>query len=77
MGLESSPELREMILSMILINLAGQPGRFSPGDLIQEHFNSLLQAIAERKAVEHNDNFIRNILSRNLHHLSRIQHDLR
>ncbi|KAI9063585.1 hypothetical protein FKP32DRAFT_1676294 [Trametes sanguinea] len=75
--LESSPQLRHAILDSLLINLSGDPGRFAPADLIQEYFNRLLQAIAERKGVEYNDHFIRNIVSRNLHHLARLRDDLK
>ncbi|CDO73524.1 hypothetical protein BN946_scf185013.g159 [Trametes cinnabarina] len=75
--LESSPELRHTILDSLLINLSGDPGRFAPADLIQEYFNRLLQAIAERKGVEYNDHFVRNVVSRNLHHLARLRDDLK
>lgn len=74
--LESSPELRETILSMMLVNLTGQAGSFSPGDLVQEYFNRLLEAIVERKGKEFDHNFIRRIVSRNLHHMGRAKKDL-
>lgn len=74
---ESSSALREAILRSLLINLSGEPGRFAPADLIQEYFNRLLQAIAERKGVEYNAHFIRNVVSRNLHHLARLRDDLK
>ncbi|KAI0745745.1 hypothetical protein C8Q76DRAFT_604373 [Earliella scabrosa] len=74
--LESSPELRETVLKSTLVNLTGQPGRFAPADLIQEYLNRLLQAIAERKGVEYNSHFIREVLSRNLAHLARLRDDL-
>ncbi|KAI0351471.1 hypothetical protein OH77DRAFT_1416044 [Trametes cingulata] len=75
--LESSQELREAILSSMLINLPGEAGRFSPADLVQEYFNRLLQAIAERKGVEYNGHFLRFIVSRNLHHLARLSDELK
>lgn len=75
--LESSRELREAILASMLINLSGDPGRFAPADLIQEYFNRLLQAIAERKGAEYNDRFIRSVVSRNLHHLARLCDELK
>ncbi len=74
---ESSPSLRDSILKSLLVNLSGDPGRFSPADLIQEYFNRLLQAIAERKGVEYNAHFVRNVVSRNLHHLARLRDDLK
>ncbi len=75
--MESSPELRKTVLTNLLVNLSGQPGRFSPVDLIQEYFNRLLQAIAERKGAEYNAHFIRNVVSRNLHHLARLLNDMK
>ncbi|KAJ2976135.1 hypothetical protein NUW54_g11617 [Trametes sanguinea] len=75
--LESSQELRNAVLQSTLINLSGDAGRFSPADLIQEYFNRLLQAIAERKGAEYNNHFLRNVVSRNLHHLARLCNDLK
>ncbi|KAI0742858.1 hypothetical protein C8Q80DRAFT_1273453 [Daedaleopsis nitida] len=72
---ESSPALRETILKSLLVNLSGEPGRFSPADLIQEYFNRLLQAIAERKGAEYSTHFICHVVSRNLHHLARLRDD--
>jgi hypothetical protein len=74
--LECSPELRETILSMMLVNLTGKAGSFSPGDLVQEYFNRLFQAIVERKGKEFDHSFIRRIVSRNLHHMGRAKKDL-
>ncbi|KAI0746872.1 hypothetical protein C8Q80DRAFT_1321778 [Daedaleopsis nitida] len=73
--LESSTKLRETVLKSLLVNLSGEPGRFAPADLIQEYFNRLLQTIAERKGAEYNTHFVRNIVSRNLHHLARLRDD--
>ncbi|KAL1943190.1 hypothetical protein VTO73DRAFT_4265 [Trametes versicolor] len=75
--LESSPELRESTLASMLINLSGDPGRFAAADLIQEYFNRLLQAIAERKGAEYHDRFLRSVVSRNLHHLARLCDELK
>ncbi|KAH9908260.1 uncharacterized protein BXZ73DRAFT_84309 [Epithele typhae] len=74
--LESSEELRRAILSSLVVNIKGRPGSFAAADLIQEYFNRLLQAIAERKGAEYNSPFLRNVVSRNLHHLSRLRGDL-
>jgi hypothetical protein len=75
--LESSPALREAILRSMLVTLSGKPGTFSALDLTQEYFNRLLEAIVERKGVEYGEPFIRNVISRNLHHFARIKLDLR
>ena len=61
----------------LLINLSGRPGSFSCGDVIQEYFYRLLEAVVERKGVEFGAHFIRNVISRNLHHFARIKLDLR
>ncbi|KAJ8082113.1 hypothetical protein PM082_007959 [Marasmius tenuissimus] len=74
--LESSKEFREASLRMMLINLFGKPGAFSPCDLVQEYFNRLLEFIVERKGKEFDDRFIRRVVARNLHHLTRIKTDL-
>jgi hypothetical protein len=75
--LESSPELREAELRGLLVNLSGKAGAFTTGDTLQEFFNRLLEAVVDRKGAEFGDNFIRNIISRNLHHFARIKLDLR
>ncbi|KAH9949518.1 hypothetical protein B0H21DRAFT_672644, partial [Amylocystis lapponica] len=75
--LESSPALRDAILDSLLVNLTGRPGHFMAGDLMQEHFNRLLQAIAERKGTEYSNHFLRDVVSRNLHHMARLQHDMK
>ncbi|KAH9924136.1 hypothetical protein B0H21DRAFT_826787 [Amylocystis lapponica] len=75
--LESSPELRNAILDSLLVNLSGKPGHFAAGDLIQEYFNHLLQAIVERKGTEYSTHFVRDVVSRNLHHMARLQDDLK
>ncbi len=75
--LESGEELRLSILSNLLVNLSGRPGHFAAGDLMQEYFNRLLQAIVERKGTQYNTPFVRNIVSRNLHHMARLQDDIK
>lgn len=75
--LESSPALRDTILKTMLVNLSGRAGAFSAADLMQEFFNRLLEAIVDKKGVEYGDQFIRNVISRNLHHFARIKLDLR
>ena len=73
--LESSRALRETTLNAMLVNLSGKAGSFSAGDIIQEFFNHLLEAIIERKGAEFGDKFIREVVSRNLHHMGRIKKD--
>ncbi|KAJ7593958.1 hypothetical protein C8J56DRAFT_777759 [Mycena floridula] len=73
--LKSSPKLREALLGMMLVSLNGID--FIPGDLLQEHHNRLLEFMVERKGKEFSSHFIRHIISRNLHHFSRIKKELR
>ncbi|KAH9944315.1 uncharacterized protein BXZ73DRAFT_87256 [Epithele typhae] len=74
--LESSIDLRHSILASLVVNLKGQPGKFTAADLVEEYFNRLLQAIAERKGAEYNTKFMRHTVSRNLYHLSRLCNDM-
>lgn len=69
--------MRETILKSTLVNLTGRPGSFTAADLMQEYFNRLLEAIVEKKGVEYGHAFIREVVSRNLHHFARIKLDLR
>jgi hypothetical protein len=71
--LESSSMLKQAILRLSLVNLRGEEGHFSTGDFIQEYFNRLLESIVQKKGVEYGDHFIRNIWSRNLHHVARLK----
>ena len=75
--LESSQELRDAVLKATLVNISGRAGAFTPADVMQEFFNRLLEAIVEKKGVEYGDTFIRDVISRNLHHFARIKTDLR
>ncbi|KAH9943514.1 hypothetical protein B0H21DRAFT_655427, partial [Amylocystis lapponica] len=59
--LECSPELRNAILDSLLVNLSGQPGHFAAGDL----------------GTEYSTHFVRDVVSRNLHHMARLQDDLK
>jgi hypothetical protein len=70
---ESSPDLKSALLAVSLVNLTGREGSFAAGDTIQEYFNRILEAVVGRKGVEYGDNFIRNIWSRNLHHVARLK----
>ena len=75
--LESSPALRDAILRSTLVNLTGHPGSFTAADIMQEYFNRLLEALAEKKGVEYGSTFLREVVSPNLHHFARIKLDLR
>lgn len=75
--LESSQVLRNSLLRMMVLNLSGTPGGCAPGDLIQEYFNRLLEAIVERKGKEFDDVFIREVIVRNLHRMAKLKPDLR
>jgi hypothetical protein len=75
--LESSQELRETVLNAMVVNLSGKEGGFAAGDIIQEFFNRLLEAIIERKGAQFGEPFVRNVISRNLHHMGRVKTDLR
>ena len=70
---ESNPDLKSALLALSLVNLMGREGSFAAGDTIQEYFNRILEAVVGRKGVEYGDNFIRNIWSRNLHHVARLK----
>lgn len=71
--LESGPELRHAILTSMLINFTGQPGKFCGADFFQEYLNRLLEAIVERKGTEYGSKYIRKVIALNLHHFARIK----
>ncbi|EIW81039.1 hypothetical protein CONPUDRAFT_137143 [Coniophora puteana RWD-64-598 SS2] len=71
--LESSPELHDAMLTAMLVNLTGQPGHFMGLDFMQEYFNRLLQTVVQRKGQEYGDTFVRDVVSRNLYHFSRLK----
>ena len=71
--LECDGELQKALLATTLVNLSGKEGRWSARDFIQEYFNRLLEAVVQRKGVEYGDKFIRNVWSRNIHHIARLK----
>ncbi|TEB26688.1 hypothetical protein FA13DRAFT_1691951 [Coprinellus micaceus] len=75
--LESSEELKLATLKATLVNLTGRAGSFTAADLMQEYFNRLLEAIVEKKGVNYSEDFIRLVISPNLHHFARIKIDMR
>jgi len=60
--LESSRELCETTLNAMLGNLSSMDGAFAEGDIIQEFFNRLLEAILEWKGVDFGDMFIHQVI---------------
>jgi uncharacterized protein YheU (UPF0270 family) len=60
--LESSQQLQETTLNSMLVNLSGREGSFAAGDIIQEFFNRLLEAILKRKGADFGDAFIRLVI---------------
>lgn len=65
--LESSQQLRELLLRTMILNLSGEPGGCAPCDIVQEYFNCLLEMIVEQKGKDFDDVFIREVIARNLH----------
>jgi hypothetical protein len=70
---ESSPALRDALLSMSLVSLNGET--FCAGDFLQEFFNRLTEAIVQHKGIEYGAAFIRQVWSRNLHNIARLKTD--
>lgn len=75
--LESSNTLLEGVLSATLVNLSGLEGACTAGDIMQEYFNRLIEAIVEKKGIDYGHAFARNIISPNLGHFARIKINLR
>ncbi|KAJ7449486.1 hypothetical protein B0H11DRAFT_2161915 [Mycena galericulata] len=71
--LESSPGLKEALLLCLLINLTGLIGHFEEGDYVVEFFNRLLEDVVQHKNAQFDDNFIRNVVSRNLRHIAELK----
>ncbi|TRM62009.1 hypothetical protein BD626DRAFT_362119, partial [Schizophyllum amplum] len=70
---ESSDALKLASLQISLVNLTGKPGGFAHGDLMQEHFNRLLDKVVQRKGALYGDRFIRDVWARNVHHVARLK----
>jgi len=60
----------------MLGNLSSMDGAFAEGDIIQEFFNRLLEAILEWKGVDFGDMFIHQVILWNLHHMGRVKNEL-
>ena len=73
---ESSEALQKTVLNSMLVNLSGKAGRFSAGDIIQEFFNRLLEAIIEQKGADFGATFIHQVILQNLHHMNRVKSEM-
>ncbi|KAJ7613612.1 hypothetical protein DFH06DRAFT_1014822 [Mycena polygramma] len=71
--LESSPGLRTALLLCEIVNLRGIYGHFEEGDYVVEFFNRLLEDIVQRKNAQFDDDFIRNVVSRNLRQIAELK----
>ncbi|KAJ3775082.1 hypothetical protein FB446DRAFT_843468 [Lentinula raphanica] len=72
--LESSPELREVILETSLVNLDGYSGHFQACDIVHEYYNRILEAIVQHKGRDYGEHFIREGIARHLHHFRQLKH---
>ncbi|KAJ7058623.1 hypothetical protein C8F01DRAFT_1371370 [Mycena amicta] len=74
---ESTRAQRQATLRGMVANISGHEGHHAGIDLLLEHFNRLLEAIISKKGQEFGASFIRNVISPNVHHFSRIKTDMR
>ncbi|KIY48924.1 hypothetical protein FISHEDRAFT_42409 [Fistulina hepatica ATCC 64428] len=70
---ESSPGLADLLLSISVVNLSAIPGHSAAVDYVQEYFNRIYEAIVQHKGAEFGEKFIREGVSRNLHHFQRLK----
>ncbi|KIM63152.1 hypothetical protein SCLCIDRAFT_15631 [Scleroderma citrinum Foug A] len=75
--LEAMPELRDVILRSLLVNMSGNAGAFCALDFMQEYFNRMLQAIVQRKGLDYGADYIQSVIACNLHCLGQIKHNFR
>ena len=73
--LESSPQLREALLSTGVANISGRPGGYKPTDLLQEYSQRMLEAVVQHKGAEFGERFIREGIARNLAHFQRLKEE--
>jgi len=74
---DAGPELRNLFLRNWLVNLSGEPGRYLEKDLMQEHYNDILEGRIKRGGVEWDSKQMRDIHSRMVHHTERIKKEMR
>jgi len=75
--LESTPEFREFFLKNWLVNPSGRPDGWVEGDIMQEHFNLKIEQGIGHGGQDFGDPFIRDTISRTVHHATRITADMR
>ncbi|KAI0744072.1 hypothetical protein C8Q80DRAFT_1107396 [Daedaleopsis nitida] len=71
--LESSPALRDVFLRNWLVNPSGEANGHQEGDLMQEHYNRILEEFIERRSMEWDDPFLREVVAPNVHHLTALK----
>jgi hypothetical protein len=67
---EASKDLKNALLSHMLVNLTGELGKWIEGDLMQEHYNRWLEDMVSKRGGEFDDEFYRHS---NVHHFLRIK----
>lgn len=72
-----SPAKKEFFLKNWLVNPSGEPNGWQEQDLLQEHFNRDLEADVKRKDKDFGDKFLRSVVSRTVHHCSRVKKEMR
>ncbi|TFY79571.1 hypothetical protein EWM64_g4441 [Hericium alpestre] len=70
--LESSPSLCAAIFRTWLVNPSGRPGHYLEADLLQEHFNKVLEELVQQKDIGFDDSFLTTVAARNMHHLQEL-----
>lgn len=74
---EVSPDNKLFFFENWLVNLEGEEGRSIEGDIMQEHLNFDLEEGVEQKGQDFGGAFMRDILSRAIHHLGRLKNAIR
>ncbi|KAK1234278.1 hypothetical protein PQX77_002521 [Marasmius sp. AFHP31] len=72
---ESSPELRQALLSTAVATLSGLPGTHRCCDLLQEFFQRILEEIVQHKGAGFGEHFIRHVIARNLANFQHLKDD--
>jgi len=75
--IDAGPELRDLFLRNWLVNLSGEGGRYLEKDLMQEHYNDILEGRIKRGGVEWDGKQMRDVHSRTVHHTERIKKEMR
>ncbi|KAI0730873.1 hypothetical protein C8Q76DRAFT_613345 [Earliella scabrosa] len=68
--LESSPQFRQTFLENWLVNPSGEPDGNQEGDLMEEHYNRVLEEFVERKSMEWDDPYLQEVVAPNVDHFS-------